>query len=179
MDGFDFDLDLDTDVETDVSLSHNVFGVMLKVVNAHDIPLMLILSLLTLFIWIVSILSNYYFNPSQSWLVALGLFFGNFIVSTILVNLVTQPLRPFMRELKKDEKHIPLVGSIGEVKSRVIDEKFGQVSIVRDGGSPALLNAKLVEGSLVRGETIVVVDYDEESKRYLVKSAPELKINKI
>lgn len=176
---FDFDLDLDSDADLDpqVNAGHNFLSAALKVVNAQDVPLMMVLSILTLFMWVNSILSNYYLNPDGSIFMAIGLLVVNFIISVIFVKVVTQPLRPFFRAMKKDEEHVPLIGSIGTVKSRVIDEKYGQVSVPRENGSPALLNAKLNEGALVKGETIFVVSYDEKNRRYLVKSAPELQIS--
>jgi len=179
MDGLDFDFDTDTDVDvdTEVSVGHNVLGSALKVVNAQDVPIMMVLSILSLFMWLISIVSNFYFNPNQSIPLALGLLLANFIVSVLLVRIVTQPFRPIFRSLKKDEEHTPLVGSLGIVKSRVIDQKYGQVEVTREGGSPALLNARLEDGALTRGETIIVTSYDENNKRYLVKSAPELMIN--
>lgn len=181
MDGIDFDFDGDADVDgevsSEVSTGGNFIGTVLKFVNAQDVPIMMVLSLLILFMWITSILSNFYLNPEGSNLMALGLGVGNFIFSTLCVKAVTQPLRPLFKALKKDEQAVPLIGAVGTVKSRVMDENFGQVTVPREGGSPALLNAKLSEGALVRGDTVIVLSYDEGSKRYLVKAAPELSIN--
>jgi len=182
MDSLDLDLDVDAgtdadaDVDSEVDVGHNILGTTLKLVNAQDVPIMMVLSLLTLFMWTISIITNFYINPDKSALLALGLLVGNFIVSVLLVNLITQPLRPIFRAIKKDEEHVPLVGSIGTVKSRVIDQKYGQVEVIREGGSPALLNARLEDGALTRGETVIITSYDDNNKRYLVKSAPELNL---
>jgi len=175
---FDFDTEADGEFDTEVSGGHNVLGTVLKFINAQDVPIMMILSMITLFTWVFAIFSNYLFNPAGSGWIALGLYLGNFIVSTLCVKAITQPLRPFFRALKKDEESsVPLIGSIGTVKSRVIDKEFGQITVTREKGAPALLNAYLEEGALVRGETILILSYDEEKKRYLVKSAPELSTN--
>ena len=56
-------------------ITDGVFGFLMRAVNAQDVPVMLVLSLLTLFMWAVAIASNYYLNPGQSSTVALGLFF--------------------------------------------------------------------------------------------------------
>jgi len=181
MDAIDFDFDTDTEIDgevgTEVSTGGNFIGTLLKVVNAQDVPIMMVLSLLTLFMWIGSILSNYMFNPTQSYITALGLGVANFIGSVLLVKLVTQPLRPFFKSIKKDETAIPLIGSIGTVKSRIMDHNYGQVSVPREKGAPALVNARLEEGALSRGETVLILSYDEEKNRYLAKSAPELSLN--
>jgi len=171
---FDFDFDIDAEAEGDVGSGHHILGAILKFVNAQDIPIMMVLSFLTLFMWSISLLANSILNPGHSNLIALGILVVNFIVSTLIVKAITQPLRPLFRAIKKDEKHEPLVGAVGIVKSRVIDENYGQISVQRVQGAPALLNAYLDEGALVRGESVLVLSYDESRKRYLVKSAPEL-----
>jgi len=173
---FDFDLDTDADLETsDVSAGHNALGAVLKFINAQDVPIMMVLSLVTLFMWVFTIYANYYLNPGQNGWIALGIGVGTFVVSTLCVKGITQPLRPFFRALKKDEEsNVPLIGSIGTVKSRVMDTTYGQVVVEREKGAPALLNAFLDEGALVRGDTVIILSFDEEKRRYLTKAAPEL-----
>jgi len=168
------DFDFDFDAEGDTGAGHDFLGAILKFVNAQDIPIMMVLSFLTLFMWCISLLSNSILNPGHSTLIALGLLVGNFIVSTLIVKVITQPLRPLFRAIKQDEVHEPLVGAVATVKSREIDHEYGQVSIPRAQGAPALLNAYLEEGALSRGATVLILSYDESRKRYLVKSAPEL-----
>ena len=169
---FDSDVDIDVDADGDVPGSEGVFGFLLRVVNAHDIPVMLVLSLLTLFMWIISIASNFYLNSGESGLIAMGLFAANFVISVILVKLVTQPLRPMFRSIKNDKEHQePLIGSSGIVKSRVLDGNFGQCEVVRPKGAPALLNCRLAEGEepLVRGAKILVIGLDDETQKFIIK----------
>ena len=185
VDTFDIDLeaeaDLDLEVEGEVPEAgggHALAGV-LRFVNAQDVPIMIVLSLLALFMWLLAIASNYYLNPGEREWLALGLLAGNFIVSVLLVKAVTQPLRPFLRALKNDQEHQePLVGMSGVVKSRVIDAKYGQVEVARTNGAPALLNARMATGSepLVRGDEILVIDHDAEKDRYVVKSSKLLAV---
>ena len=116
--GFDADLDIDMEGGD----AGGAFGFLLRVVNAHDIPLMLILSLLSLLMWAFALSSNYYFNPNESSWLALVFLLPNFILSVLLVKIVTQPLRPLFRSITLDqEHHEPLIGSGGHVKSRVLD----------------------------------------------------------
>ncbi|MEN8679179.1 MAG: hypothetical protein ABF391_03925 [Akkermansiaceae bacterium] len=173
----DFDADLDVDVDLDVDggaegQAEGAFGFLLRVVNAQDIPLMLVLSLLTLFMWAIAIASNFYFNPEQSTSLALVFLLANFFASVLLVKIVTQPLRKFFRTMKNDKEHQePLIGSAGHVKSRVLDSSFGQCEVVRPKGAPALLNCRLAEGedSLVRGDQILVIGFDEETQKFIIK----------
>lgn len=169
-----FDLDsFDTEVDGgEVEGGDGVLGFLLRAVNAQDVPVMMVLSVLSLFMWLIAIASNYYLNPGQNGLVAFGLLTGNFILSVILVKLVTQPLRPVFRSIKNDKEHQePLVGSAGTVKSRILDRDFGQCEVPRPKGSPALLNCRLVDGEkpLERGEEILVIGYDDSIRKYIIK----------
>ncbi len=169
---FDTEMDLDLDADGDLQGGESAFGVLMRLVNAHDVPLMLVLSLLTLFMWLISIASNFYLNSGESGLVAFGLLFVNFIISVIFVKLVTQPLRPMFRSIRNDKEHQePLIGSTGFVKSRVLDADFGQCEVIRPKGAPALLNCRLAEGEepLVRGDEILVIGHDDDTRKFIIK----------
>jgi hypothetical protein len=175
------DADVDADMDGDVSSGGNVVGFALRFVNAQDVPLMIVLSLLALFMWLISIASNFYLNPGQSGLMASGLFLGNFILSAVMVKTITQPLRPFLKALKNDQEHQePLIGMAGVVKSRVLDADFGQVEVARHNGAPALLNCRLATGdeALVRGDEVLVIDHDDAKDRFVVKSPKILTVAK-
>ena len=187
LDTFDVDLDVDADVDVDadldgdVSSGGNVVGFVLRFVNAQDVPIMIVLSLLALFMWLISIASNYYLNPGHSGLMAGGLFLGNFILSSLMVKTVTQPLRPFLKALKNDQEHQePLIGMAGVVKSRVLDADYGQVEVARHNGAPALLNCRLATGdeALVRGDEVLVIAHDDAKDRYIAKSPKLLAVAK-
>lgn len=169
VDTFDTDFDIDADGDTG---GGNVFDGVLKFVNAQDVPIMIVLSLLALFMWLVSIGSNFYLNPEHEEGTALALLAGNLVVSVLAVKGITQPLRPLFRVIKQDqEHHEPLVGSSGQVKSRTLDQSFGQCEIVRPNGAPALLNCRLAsdEEPLARGQQILVIDYDDSDRKFIVK----------
>jgi hypothetical protein len=146
----------------------------MKMVNATDVPVMMVLSLLTLFMWVISILSNSAFNPGHSGYIAGGLFIGNFFASCILVKIITQPMIPFFRAFKKGENDDePVIGRIGIVKSRVIDAKYGQVEVPRDNGAPAIVNCRMADGheALVRGTEVLIFDKDDDKKFFIVREA--------
>lgn len=176
----DFDAELDADLDLDAdgdagSSAEGALGFLLRVVNAQDVPLMLVLSLLTLFMWAIAIASNFYFNPEQSSALALLFFVGGFFVSALLVKLVTQPMRSFFRSMKQEKEHQePLIGSTGQVKSRTLDGNFGQCEVIRPKGAPALLNCRLAEGEkpLRRGDPILVIGFDARDRKFIIKNNP-------
>ena len=169
---FDFDTDLDGDIG-------DVPAAMLRVVNVGLIPVTIVLSILILLMWVCAMILNFYFNPGQSWLLALGYFVISFIVGLIGTKILTQPLVPLMRRLKDTEKVAPVIGQIGVVRSMEMDSKYGQVEVERADGAPAILNAKLSPDStaIPRGTQVAILSIDEKTGVYLARaipSAPEI-----
>lgn len=177
-----FDVNFDTDIDADLDANGASHGEgflqgLLKVVNATDVPLMMILSMLTLFMWAISIFSNAALNPEHSYLIAGGLLVGNFILSCILVKIVTQPLLPFFKAFKKGENDDePVIGRIGTVKSRIIDCKYGQVEVPRDNGAPAIVNCRMAENHppLVRGNKVLIFKKSEDRTFFIAREADKL-----
>lgn len=176
IDTFDIDLDADLDPDLDADLDGDgglpaPVAALLRFVNAADVPLMAILSLLSVFMWVFCMMVNYYFNPEhRDWLI-LVIFFTSFVVSTILVKIATQPLVPVFRKMKELEKAEPAVGGTGIVTSKQVTCKFGQVEQQRSCGAPAILNCKTTEESPIpRGTEVAIVSYDKDAGIYLVRT---------
>ena len=174
---FDFDTDVDIEVDTDLDVEGgggvSVFNGILNFVNATDVPLMLVLTIINTVMWMIAMATNHVLNPNNVSLVAFGLLVGNFIISVIVARYITKPLAPLFKSLTDDvEKALPLVGQTGKVKSRVLDHNYGQVEIPRDKNAPALINCKLSESdsALVRGADVLVVKFDQDSQHYIVRS---------
>ena len=175
IDALDIDFDMDGDMDTDAT-PHSVgfLGGLMKLVNATDVPVMMVLSLLTLFMWVISILSNAAFNPTHSGLIAGGLIVGNLIVSSIFVKIITQPMIPFFKAFKKGENDDePVIGRVGIVKSRIIDSNYGQVEIPRDNGAPAIVNCRMADdhSALTRGTEVLVFGKDDNKTLFIVREA--------
>jgi hypothetical protein len=169
MDALDFDLD----AEADGNLG-DMPAAMLRVVNAGLIPVTVVLSILVLLMWVSTMTLNFYLNPGQSWLLALGYFFASFIVGVIGTKILTQPLVPLMKRLKDTEIVAPVIGQIGVVRSIEMDSTYGQVEVERADGAPAILNAKLGEDSpaIPRGTQVAIISMDEKTGVYLARAIP-------
>lgn len=144
---------------------------ILRVVNAGAVPLTIVLSVLVLALWIASVLLNYYFNPEQSRLRSVAIFFAAFGLAIVATKLITLPLVPLMRRLKASEDTPPVLGETGIVRSIEIDSRYGQVEVQRADGAPAILNSRLAPDvdPVPRGTSVVVVSMDETSGVYLVR----------
>lgn len=174
---FDFDTDVDVDIDLDtdanVSIEGGIFSSILNFVNASEVPIMLVLTVLNAFMWAISLSMNEHWNPDGSLGIATLFLVVNLIISVIVTKFITKPIAPLFNSIKNDvEAALPLVGQIGKVKSRVLDHNYGQIIVERAKNAPALLSCKLSESdnALVRGDEVIVVRYDKESKRYIVRS---------
>ncbi|BDS06452.1 hypothetical protein NT6N_14920 [Oceaniferula spumae] len=167
----DPDLDLDADVDGDSSNVPSPIASALRFVNAADVPLMAILTLLSVFMWVSSMMANYYLNPEhQDWLV-LVIFFSSFVVSVILVKIATAPLVPVFRKMKQLEKAEPAVGGTATVVSVEVTGKYGQCEQKRTSGAPATLSCITSEESPIpRGTEVAVVAYDKKRGLYTVRT---------
>jgi hypothetical protein len=168
------DLDLDPDPDLDVDVDGNLpspIAAMLRFVNVADVPLMAVLSLLAIFMWVSSMMANYYFNPEhREWIIFI-IFVSSFVLSVILVKIATTPLVPAFRKMKQLEKSEPAVGGTGVVTSKEVDSKFGQVEQNRRSGAPATLNCKTSEPTPIpRGTEVSVVSYEKETGLYIVRT---------
>ena len=125
---FDFDTDIDVEVDTDVDLNGGVFSSVLNFVNAADVPVMLVLTLLNFSMWAISMISNELWNPEGSMSLASLFIIANLILSIFVVKILSKPLAPLFNAIKNDvEAAEPLIGQSGKVKSRILDHHYGQV----------------------------------------------------
>ncbi len=169
----DIDIDLDVDADADLDLNGGIFSSIMNFVNAAEVPIMLVLTVLNAAMWAISLTMNEQWNPNESLGLAAVFFFINFIISVLITKFITKPIAPLFNSIKKDvEAAEPLVGQVGKVKSRIIDHNYGQIIVDRKNTSPALLNCKLSETdkALVRGEEVIVIKFEKNSKRYIVRS---------
>jgi hypothetical protein len=168
-----FDLDLP---EGDGDLHHagELPGALLRFVNAGNVPVTVVLSVLVLAMWLVSVLVNYHFNPGGSMWLAGGFLILALVSGVVVTKIVTQPLVPLMRRLKQAEDAKPVVGELGRVRSIELTDRYGQVEVIREDGAPALLNARLAEGSppLPRDAEVAVISFDPDAGVYLVAPVP-------
>ena len=169
----DTELDLDGDVDSGDG-DQGGAGILQSVMNfmnASDVPIILVLSLLTLFTWAANLLGNHYLNPDQDGMIAALVALGSIVIGVLSAKWLTIPLQPLGRMLKTAEKQEPVIGRSGVVRSPNLDHEFGQVEVEAEG-APLLLNARLsVEGkSLPKGTSILVVAKEENSDWYTVRA---------
>lgn len=147
----------------------------LRFVNATEVPVMIVLSVLAILLWAVAMIGNLWFNPNQGALAG-GIIAGASLVAAIaLTRFAIAPLKPFFRLIRADDEKLPpVVGRTGTVRTAVVDERGGQVEI-ENSEAPLLLNARVATGSppLPRHTPVIVIHHDPESGIHTVRSLSE------
>ena len=167
---FDADLNVNSDGNTDSHLPTPIMSA-LRFVNAADVPLMAILTLLSIFMWVGSMIANYYLNPHLLEWLFLVIFLSSFVGSVILVKITTAPLVPLFRRMKELEKAEPAVGGTAIVISKEVDSKYGQAEQKRTKGAPAILTCITTEETPIpRGTEVSIVSYDKDTGIYKIRT---------
>lgn len=176
-DFFDIDLDIDADVDVDVDIDVDApdgisigwFNSVLAFFNLGYIPLMIFVTFLSLPMWFIAVVSNYYLGI-DNFLLSLLLLIPNFIVSLFISKFATMPFVKLFKKLKKEGVSMKsLTGKICKVILVATDEHVGQAE-VKDEGSSFLINTKTISGQIIKkGDTALIIEYEEANKIYHIE----------
>ncbi|MCF7973181.1 MAG: YqiJ family protein [Phycisphaerae bacterium] len=170
---FDFDMpemDGDLDAGSDVDLGPGMAWGILHWFHVGEIPVMVLLSCFILSLWAIAILGNYYLNPGQHILQALGVFICNVAISSLVVKCVALPLRPLYALFYKDfNAPRKVIGSQGlVVTTQVTAELMGQLE-VHTKGAPIRLNVRSKHDHVFHEhDPAVIVERDQKSNIYFI-----------
>ena len=165
--GADFlDWDLELDADADLGSILGVGAVSVRFLNLGTMPIMIWMSVFALSFWSVALLLQ---SPAEDltseWDLVLEVG-RNALISLVPTKLLTQPLRgKFDSDPPNPDKG--MVGRTGVVASTVTPAG-GQVEI-QTGAAPLALNARTTEGEIAKGDRIVIVDYDSETRIFEVE----------
>lgn len=170
---FDLDLpDVDTDLDagSDVDLGSGGVWAVLHWFHMGEIPVMVLMSLFILSLWAGAILGNYYLNPDQRLLQAVGVFICNVAISCLVVKLVALPLRPlyalFYKDMNAPKKVIGSQGLV--VTTQVTLDLMGQLE-VHTKGAPIRLNVRSKDNHVFHEHDLAVVaERDKKSNVYFI-----------
>jgi hypothetical protein len=144
---------------------------VLQFVNIGEVPAMIVVSVLALWMWVFSMIANHYFSQ-DSVLRALAFVVPNVALSLVITRYLTWPLKKFFVALNREyEEHQPLVGRTCRVVTGEVTADFGQARI-ETKGAPLLIHVRAADGQLLRkGETGLVVREDKGKNIYYVVKA--------
>lgn len=170
---FDVEVDLEADFEIDADGGTSEFSVswlnnVLSFFNIDKIPLMIFLTFTAIPLWAISVMVNHFFG-NESFLLALLFLIPEFILSVLIAKPLTIPFVKIFSKLNEPtEQNADLLGKIGKVIISATDEKIGQAD-VNIAGSSYRLNIKTKNGKINRGESLLIVNYSELGKYYIVE----------
>jgi len=108
VDALDVDLDADFNadgVDGDSGDAHGgvpgPIAAVLRFINAADVPLMAVLTMQSVYMWVMTMMANYYYNGElKDWLI-ITFFILAFFVGLVLTKISTLPLVPLFKKMKK------------------------------------------------------------------------------
>jgi hypothetical protein len=168
-------IDTHADGHLDSHAEGNGGGLMsglLQFINLGEVPLMVLLSILSLCLWTCSLIANFYFTDHQAHL-ALAFLLPNLVVSAIVTRYLTLPLQPFFRMIRRAEGDFqPLVGRPCRITTSTANTTFGQAE-VETNGAPLLIDVRTLDViSLPRGSNAVIFREDAERGVFFVVEVP-------
>lgn len=161
----DFDLG-DGDVDADSSGCLGL-GAMMRFVYAADVPVTLVVSVLSVSMWCLSILTNYY-TGNASLLLAAVFFVPIFLVGLVITKFSLMPFVPLLKKMFDETgDSVQVLGQLCVVTSLEATPEHGRAEIPMKG-SPLLLNVKTREGVTLRKGDEAVVFAREDDGTYII-----------
>ena len=145
------------------------FSGMLEFLSLGKVPVTIIVSILTVFGWLVAMASELILPLWWPLDLALAL-----AVAFPLTGFACRPLRALFRALDGGIKTgVHLLGREARITSATCDERFGTASCPVPDSDDLLLNVVASRPGLVfqRDEIVVIADFDADAQRYLVGPA--------
>lgn len=176
----DIGLDGDSHAGADVSHGHGLStgGAWLatgRFFGFSQVPLVVWLSFLVLFMWLGSLALNEWFNQAGSVQQAALLLLPNLLGSLILTKIVTLPVAKLFKAMgDADSEAEEVIGRTGVVVSTEADASYGQLEITT-ANVPLLINVRTQPDAapLKRGEPAKVVSAGPDNLFYLIEPAPQ------
>ena len=138
------------------------------------VPFSIVVSILTLFSWLVCSLTSLWILPLVPtdilyFVVCTGILIGAFVAALPLSAICVRPMRGLFVKVNAIS-NASLVGRECRILTGGVDEKFGR-AVVSDGAEEFHINVVAdVPNTLKRGDAAFIVDYDGAARRYRIAS---------
>lgn len=147
---------------------------ILTFMNADKLPITIVVSLFIVFMWALSLLGNYAFNPERALGPAIVILLVNWILCIFLTMLATLPLvRIAWTEKEEPTMAESLLGSVCTMLSPAGDSRLAQAEIITRG-APHRLTVRSHDGAPIdKGMEVVLIAFDAQRNLYTVKPLQE------
>lgn len=167
----DVDMDADADMETDTDFQNTSFSDVFGFLNVGRVPLVVVLMSLLATWGITGLIANALLNvpekPQWIWISYVIALFCSFL-GTRYISIALSKLFP---ESERAITDVQLLGLSGRVVSGQVTTTFGTARVqVPDGPELTVsCRAKSDEATPVKGDTVVLVDYDRTKRIFDVR----------
>lgn len=180
VDCLDVDLDIDMgDLSTDIPGNASGFAGLLLKLGFNQVPMTLVITLISLLGWLISYFSfRFFILPFSNltlvyYIVGLLVLFIAFIVAVYLTAYIIKPLRPLFNKLNITQDHKVLLGQSVVIRSSAVNEIKGE-AIYEDGGASLILQVRCKEpNQFKRHDKAILLRYDETDNSYEIVSLEE------
>ena len=169
----------DADVST-LSSTGFFTGLMLKF-GLYGVPLIIILSLISLIGWLLSylytsFLHQYFDSGVLYYLFGTGALIFVLVVSMWLTGIIISPIRKNIAKIPKRNSSNN-VGKIAVVRTLSVTDKHGKAEL-NDGGAGLILKIRsdTNDGLLKQGDRVMLIEYLDEANTYRVAVVEDKKI---
>ena len=169
----------DADVST-LSSTGFFAGLMLKF-GLYGVPLIIILSLISLIGWLLSylytsFLHQYFDSGVLYYLFGTGALIFVLVVSMWLTGIIISPIRKNIAKIPKRNSSNN-VGKIAVVRTLSVTDKHGEAEL-NDGGAGLILKIRsdTNDGLLKQGDRVMLIEYLDEANTYRVAVVEDKKI---
>ncbi|KRG33872.1 MULTISPECIES: OB-fold-containig protein [unclassified Psychrobacter] len=169
----------DADVST-LSSTGFFTGLMLKF-GLYGVPLIIILSLISLIGWLLSylytsFLHQYFDTGVLYYLFGTGALIFVLVVSMWLTGIIISPIRKNIAKIPKRNSSNN-VGKIAVVRTLSVTDKHGEAEL-NDGGAGLILKIRsdTNDGLLKQGDRVMLIEYLDEANTYRVAVVEDKKI---
>ena len=138
-----------------------------------QVPLVVWLSFMVLFLWFGSLALNEWYNPPADFGRAALLLLPNLVGSLLMTKLVTFPVGKLFKAMSDaDSEAEEVIGRTGVVSSTEADASYGQLEI-STSSVPLLINVRTQPGAapLKRGDSATVVSAGPDHLFYFIEPA--------
>lgn len=170
MSAFDFDVEMEVEAEAEVDGGASVgwLNEVLRFFNIDKIPLMIFFTFWAIPLWAMSVMVNHLLG-NESFLLSLVFLVPELIVSLLIAKPLTLPFVKLFSKLNEPtEQSADLFGKVGRVVINATDLKMGQADVNIDGSSYRL-NIKTKNGKVLKGQSLLIVNYSETDNCYIVE----------
>lgn len=174
----DVDIDIDADFDADGS-GFSLGDGFLTFLSVGQVPISIILTILFFIQAIIGVWMNQFainqleLTNNGSWQIWTMFFvnFGiSFFIAVFIAGFLLKPIKPFFRDYGIVRTANSLVGKVAIVSSSKVTKDFGSATFKLDGGDIVDLSVRAAEKEsvFVRGQEVVIVDFDKEKNLYFV-----------